>query len=115
MIAGRKFVATVNGVMSSKRSTRASALVESSSITDIPGSIIARACRASAAFSVCAVFSRYATLLSNTLVGCALTPPRYLRTTPCRSSSSRSRCTVITLTPNASTRSLAETEPCSTT
>ena len=59
--------------------------------------------------------SRYETLLSKTLDGCALTPPRYLRTTPWRSSSSRSRWIVIRLTSNSSASSVAETEPCCTT
>jgi hypothetical protein len=58
LMAGRKFVATVNGVMSSNNPASASAVVESSSMTDMPGSIIARACRASACFSACEVCSR---------------------------------------------------------
>lgn len=56
--AGRKLVATVSGATSSSWRTTASALVESSSITDMPGSTMARARRASACFCACAVLRR---------------------------------------------------------
>ena len=51
-------------------------------MTAIPGSISRTARSAIASFCACIDFMRYATLLSNTPDGCAVTPPRNFRTTP---------------------------------
>ena len=63
-----------------------------------------------ASFSACIAFILYAMLLSKTAEGWAVTPPRNLRTTPCCSSSARSRCTVITLTPKRRASSAGEAD-----
>ena len=102
---------TVSGPTSGNRSTRANAVDESSTMIDEPGSTIGSAAAAIAAFSARRSVRRYSEWDSNAEVGWAETPPRYFRTSPRRTSSSTSRCTVIRLTPVSSTSSDALAEP----
>src|SRR5690606_34938767 len=88
-----------------------SAVVESSSSTDIPGSRWRQACWAITRLASTLAFARNSTLDSKVPLGWAVAMPRALRSTPCRCSSSRSRWIVMTETPNVSASSWAETLP----
>ena len=80
-------------------------------MTDWPGSIICRAALATAYLSATFCRARYSVLASDRVLGIAVATPRVLRIRPWVARVSRSRCTVIRLTPKASGRSSIFTEP----